>query len=135
MPTVAQSQKFKKAISQCLETVDLAPPPVEEILTTAASTVTNDISTIPDEVPMQETVGKSCLMNPSGPALWHTAGPLLQEYASNGCLVDTGPNWSQEQIITALTRGPHQSAYANGAPAFLKDETDEKVKQNFAKLV
>lgn len=50
-------------------------------------------------------------------------------------LVNTGPNWCHKQILTALERSPHRSAYADGALEFLKQETDEKVKHSFAKLV
>ena len=37
---------------------------------------------------------KSGLLWPSGPALTHPAAPLLHDYATCGCPVDCGPNWS-----------------------------------------
>lgn len=102
------TNNLKQAANKKLEIMDLAKPPPEEILTQAAASITNDISAILNEVPLQMTVGKSaCLMNPSGPTLQHAAGSLLQNYAQNGCPVDLVPNWCHEQIITALEHGPH----------------------------
>ena len=118
-----------------LNLLDLDKQPSKELLQNAVSATLHDIRDIPDEVPLQATAGKSQLMNPSGPALEHGAGELLKSYARNGCPVDTGPDWGMEQILTALERGPHQSAYAEGAPDFLQKETEEKVAHNFAKLV
>ena len=128
--------EIKKRAASSIDMLDLPPSPPTSILKKAASSAMSiDKNLIPEEVPIQATAGKSCLMDPSGPALHHAAGKLLQEYAKNGCPVDTGPDWDQDQILTALKRGPHQSAYAKGAPEFLQQETTEKVAHNFAKLV
>ena len=52
------------------------------------------------------------LMEPRGRALVHPAGPLLLEYAREGCPVDVGRQWSKEEIVAAAERGPHKSALA-----------------------
>ena len=40
------------------------------------------------------SVKKSGLVWPTGPAREHPAAELLDSYATNGCLVDCGPDWS-----------------------------------------
>ena len=89
----------------------------------------------PDGLPVGQVAGKFGLMEPSSFALDHAAAPLLQSYADHGCPVDAGPNWSLEQILAALERGPHQSAYEDGAVAFLREETQEKAANNYARVV
>ena len=56
--------------------------------------------------------GSGRLMEPRGRALAHPAGPLLMEYAREGCPVDVGRPWSKLEIMTAAERGPHKSALA-----------------------
>ena len=91
---------------------------------------------IPDKLQVKETIGKYFgLMRPRGVALTHEAGTLLNGYAKNGCPVDCGDDWSEERIIDAIVRGPHQSAYLDGAVGFLHEETMEKVKNGFARVV
>ena len=46
-----------------------------------------------------------------------------------------GPNWSKQQIIAALKRGPHISAKDPIAAKCLHEETNEKIKGGFAKIV
>ena len=57
-------------------------------------------------------LGSGRLMEPRGRALAHPAGPLLLEYARQGCPVDVGRPWSKLEIMTAAERGPHKSALA-----------------------
>ena len=89
----------------------------------------------PDGLPVGSIAGKSGLMYPSKYALSHEAAPMLQHFADKGCPVDAGPNWSREQILQALKRGPHQSAFEDGAVAFLHEETREKAANNYARVV
>ena len=49
-------------------------------------------------------------MKPSGDMLNHPASDLLMQYATKGCPVNCGQNWSKEDIEAAILRGPHQSA-------------------------
>ena len=57
-------------------------------------------------------LGSGRLMEPRGRAFAHPAGPLLLEYARQGCPVDVGRPWSKLEIMTAAERGPHKSALA-----------------------
>ena len=52
------------------------------------------------------------LMQPRGDALAHAAAPLLLQYAMNGCPVNTGRNWSHNEITAAVKQGPHCFALA-----------------------
>ena len=74
-------------------------------------------------------------MCPTGLALQHPAAPILLDYAMNGCPVQTGKPWTQEQIIAAIKRGPHVSALVPAAMAQLDEEVQDKVKNGQARLV
>jgi len=74
-------------------------------------------------------------MCPSGEALNHPAAPLLSEYATKGCPVKTGSNWTLEQLEAAVEKGPHSSALI---PEAIKQHTEElhiKVQKGQAKVV
>lgn len=90
---------------------------------------------IPDDLPAESQIGKSLLMQPRGPALEHPAADLLNNYATNGCPVDCGPAWSMQQLLLLLKRGPHISGKNPEAAAFLREETEEKVRQGYARVV
>ena len=60
---------------------------------------------------------------------------MLLDWAEHGCPVDTGPDWTKEQIEAALERGPHKSAFLPGAAEFLIQETKEKAANSYAKVV
>ena len=89
------------------------------------------------EPPVKETIGKLVrLMEPTLPyAVGHDAIPLLQSYASGGCPVDCGPDWSEEHILAMLARGPHRSAMVKAAIKQLRQETTEKIAQGYARVV
>ena len=55
------------------------------------------------------------LMVPRGAALSHPAANLLLKYATKGCPADCGDDWTHEQMEAAIQRGPHPSAYNDGA--------------------
>ena len=75
-------------------------------------------------------------MEPHAPyAQDHPAIPLLQAYADEGCPVDCGPDWSVEQVKLLLQRGPHQSAKGKAAIKQLRDETMDKIKHGYARVV
>ena len=93
---------------------------------------------IPMEIPVKNTIGKSHLglMCPQLPyAVGHDAIPLLQGYANNGCPVDCEEDWSSDYIKLMLQRGPHRSATGKKAVRQLRQETKEKVKHNYARVV
>ena len=62
------------------------------------------------------------LMRPRGDALKHPAGPTLLEYATKGCPVDCGPDWSREQIEKAIKEGPSKSAQQPEAAKACREE-------------
>ncbi len=128
--------KTQQIATDALAELGMPPAPNKKLLSKVIDhTLRTEGNGIPKEIPIQATAGKYKLMEPSGKALEHSAGDLLRQYAAKGCPVDTGPDWPLEHIVTALERGPHQSAYAAGAVNFLREETKEKVKNSFAKVV
>lgn len=90
-----------------------------------------------DAVPEQikEKIGKIKTMDPRNEALEHPAAPLLKYWADNGCPVDCGADWTEDMIVTGLMRGPHVSALNPLAITALRQETLDKIKNGYAKLV
>ena len=74
-------------------------------------------------------------MNPRKQALDHEAAPMLSSFAQQGCPVHCGKDWERDQIIELLTRGPHRSATSKAAITFLREETADKIKGNYAKII
>ena len=74
-------------------------------------------------------------MCPSGLADHHPSYETLQKYATGGCPVKTGRNWTKEEIHAAVMRGPHYSVLAEEAIAHFAAEEKEKVASNQARLV
>jgi hypothetical protein len=62
------------------------------------------IHSLPNLAEKQEKIGKTKtgLMWPSSYAKSHPSAPLLDSFASQGCPVDCGPDWTEEQLIEAL---------------------------------
>jgi len=61
--------------------------------------------------------------------------PLLDEYANKGCSVDCSPDWSHEHIKAALLRGNHTSTNAKHATQALREETQTKQANKYARVV
>lgn len=61
-------------------------------------------------------------------ALSHPSGPLLLEYARDGCSVDIGRPWTKEEIMAAAERGPHKYALAEDAITMMHKEVEEKIR-------
>jgi hypothetical protein len=91
--------------------------------------------TFPQELPVKDTIGKLGLMWPRTYSLNHKAIPLLLSYAKQGCPVDCGEDWDMTKIMAMLQRGPHISANDPQAITQLRKETEEKVKNNYARVV
>ena len=51
----------------------------------------------------------------SGLAVHHPDYETLKVYATGGCPIKTGQNWTKEEIHAAVMRGPHESALAEEA--------------------
>ena len=96
--------------------------------------VNND--TIPQEKELKDAIGKiPSLVSPRNEALLHAAAELIDAYSKNGCPADCGPDWTQEHVKAALLKGPHSSANAPDALEALLAETDEKVKNGYARVL
>ena len=82
-----------------------------------------------------DTTNHKGLMWPTGPAMSHPAASLLDDYSTQGCPVDCGPDWNQEQILAALAYGSHPSAKIPAALKCLIKEAEAKVENGFASIV
>ena len=74
-------------------------------------------------------------MCPAGLALHHPAAETLLRYATRGCPTRTEKQWTREQIVAAVTRGPHVSALIPAAMAQHQIDVDEKVANGQAQVV
>ena len=88
-------------------------------------------ATAPRSMKGESTVS---LMKARGTALKHPAGNILKQY-EQGCPVDCGKPWTRQHIEAALKRGPHISAKQVKAREALRNETMDKVKEGYAKVV
>ena len=92
----------------------------------------NNCKWFPSSIPIKDDAGKFGLMWPRGQvAMSHPAANLLHEYSTIGCPVDTGKDWTHEQIVAALKRGSHVSARTPDALKCLHQEINEKLKGNY----
>jgi hypothetical protein len=69
-------------------------------------------------------------MCPRGLALHHPAASTLLKYATGGCPVNTGRDWTIEMTEAAIERGPHVSALVPEAIGQLAGEVQEKSKRD-----
>ena len=111
------------------------PVATSKILQRLAKDAIESEASIPSDIPAKEVVGKFGLMHPTSFALEHEAAEMLLEWSEEGCPVDTGPEWSKDQIKEAIKIGSHKSVHADGAVEFLLNDTNEKVKNKYAKVV
>lgn len=74
-------------------------------------------------------------MRPSTFALRHPAAAALLEYATNGCPVDCGTNWTLPQLEAAVQQGAHPSALTPEATAYCRNEAFERVNEGMATKV
>jgi len=74
-------------------------------------------------------------MCPSGLTLQHPAAPALMQYATGGCLVNTGRPWTVAEMQSAIDRGPHKSALHHEAISQLHEEVAAKVRAKQARIV
>ena len=68
-------------------------------------------------------------------ALSHPAAPTLVEYATTGCPVRTGRQWTREEVEAAVERGAHQSVKSDECMAQLRDEAEEKERRGQARIL
>jgi len=81
---------------------------------------------------LDEWLGEMC---PRGLALRHPAAGQLLQYATGGCPVNSGRNWTMEMIETAIARGPHVSALVPEAIEQLGLEVKDKEKKGQCRVV
>ena len=74
-------------------------------------------------------------MCPRNYALNHPSTTLLFCHTQNGCSVDCREDWTLEKIILMLERGPHVSDKYPKATHQLHEETLEKYKNRYARVV
>ena len=74
-------------------------------------------------------------MRPRNGALHHAAADDLLRYATNGCPVDCGRDWTIEEMQAAIEKGPHISALDPVAITALRAETLERVAEGLCRRV
>ena len=90
------------------------------------------------DLPIRPTLGKFgiTLMIPNKPyGVRHAATSLLTRYATQGCPVNCGEQWSHIHLLACLQRGPHKSALDPKAIKQLREETQDKIQQGFVRVV
>jgi hypothetical protein len=130
-----QNCNINKVPHQALDNAILTPSIITK---TFINNILRDNNNIfPQDLPIQHTIGKKRigLMWPRGIANLHPASKLLHQYSIDGCPVDCGTNWTQQQIEAAIQRGPHISAKIPAAREALLSEAHEKVQGGYAKIV
>ena len=74
-------------------------------------------------------------IHPSGLALHHPAVDWLLQYATKGCPMETGQDWTMKMIQAVIDRGLHESAMIPEAMAYIQSEVFDKVRIGKAKIV
>jgi hypothetical protein len=72
---------------------------------------------------------------PRNDVLDYPGGPDLLHYVLNGCPVDCGSNWSYEQLLAAITNGPHASVNDEEAATSCRKEVMDRVAEGCYRLV
>ena len=85
-----------------------------------------------DPKPLPAYRGQMC---PSNRAKQHPAGELLSKFASTGCPVNTGRNWTKKELQAAVDKGPHTSALHPDAIDQITTEIADKVTSGQARVV
>ena len=112
----------------------LIPVPKVHANITLPELPTNDIG----DMPSHQELGKNNrigLMWPRTYALDHPAAELLEYYSRHGCPVDCGEPWTREHIMAAIKRGNHPTACDPEARKYLLQESKEREKGGYAKIV
>ena len=80
-------------------------------------------------------VGFRGQMAPRHLAKAHPAAPLLREYATKGCPVDCGRDWTLAELESAIERGPHKGALDPLAIKYAQGEARAKASAGQCKIV
>ena len=90
------------------------------------------VPSIVESIEPREHRGGMC---PQGLALQHPAASLLKEWSKFGCPAMTGREWTREEMMAAVERGPHESSLTDDAIQHFAAEVLEKVATGQAKVV
>ena len=123
-----------------------ATPALATVIGTNSNTTTGNITGRDELPPLTETQSKSKmknekdkkfigLMHPKREVLKHPAGEELLKYATEGCPVDCGTDWTIDQLEAAIKMGPCQSASTPAASKACRREALERVKEGSCRLV
>ena len=82
---------------------------------------------IPTMVQRNNLIPNHNKMCPSGVALKHLAGLTLLQYATGGCPILAGKQWSHKMMQAAEDRRPHKFALATDATHQLHTKVAAKV--------
>ena len=74
-------------------------------------------------------------MHPRHKALRHPAAEELLQYASTGCPLDCGQDWTLAQMEAAILKGPHKSAESPDARSALRTEALERIAEGSCRIV
>ena len=74
-------------------------------------------------------------MRPRGEALQHPAADDLMQYATTGCPVNCGQQWTRDEIWAAIKNGACPSAQDPKAAQCCRDEALQKVKEGHCRLI
>ena len=131
-PSTTAMQHYQEIFPATPQIVAMTPEEQEAAIRTAFY----NEDTIPREKELKTAIGKiRSLVLPRIKALEHAAAALIQAYATEGCPTGCGPSWTKEHIEAAIKNGPHSSATEFEALKALQEETKEKVKNGYAKVI
>jgi hypothetical protein len=83
----------------------------------------------------QRAKARRSLMQPQVPSNRHPFMPELQKWATHGCPVDCGPEWTWATIEQAVRRGPHQSATTAENIDLFQEDIAYQVKAGFCEIL
>ena len=74
-------------------------------------------------------------MQPRNKAMQHLAIDALLQYASDGCILDCGQDWTIAQMKAAIQKRPHQSAQSPEASNALRTKALERIAEGSCRVV
>ena len=74
-------------------------------------------------------------MKPRNKALQHPASDALLQYATDGCPLDCGKDWTRAKMEAGIQKGPHKSAQSPEASKALHIEALERIAEGSCRVV
>ena len=136
-PPVAKRKLHHSPPTKHPSRLNSSPEKQTTILDTIAPVTQQELESILTETQSKSNIHVPArgLMYPGRLAQQHPAGPMLKKFGTEGCPVDIAEDWTIEQLDAAVEYGAHPSAESVEAATALREESMEKVKQGFTKLV